>query len=219
MTVLKAEDLRGNELLNPDNYEIPEVFRRDIKGILVLEEHIKRRIERMAHDIYNEFSGMNPLVVPLLDGAAKFYGDLFTDRHYAFEIETEFLKVKSGYAEGTESTGIVEFPDPAQIQRIMEKLRGNDRGVLLVEDIVDTGRSVSLLRRHLIGQGVGEDRIALAALLNKPDRRLPEFEKLWIDFLGFVIPNEFVVGYGLDFEKGYRNLGDLCVLKEEVYGG
>ena len=171
----------------------------------------------MAHDIYEQFSGMNPLVVPLLDGAAKFYGDLFTNRHYAFEIETEFLKVKS--YEGTESTGRVEFPDPAQIERIMEKLRGNDRGILLVEDIVDTGRSVSLLREHLIREGVDADRIALVALLNKPDRRLPEFEELWIDFLGFVIPDLFVVGYGLDFNKGYRNLGDLCVLKPEVYEG
>jgi hypoxanthine phosphoribosyltransferase len=217
MTDLKAEDIRENKLLNPDNYEIPGVFRSDIEGILVLEEHIGRRIERMAHDIYEQFSGMNPLVVPLLDGAAKFYGDLFTNRHYAFEIETEFLKVKS--YEGTESTGRVEFPDPAQIERIMEKLRGNDRGILLVEDIVDTGRSVSLLREHLIREGVDADRIALVALLNKPDRRLPEFEELWIDFLGFVIPDLFVVGYGLDFNKGYRNLGDLCVLKPEVYEG
>jgi hypoxanthine phosphoribosyltransferase len=215
--IFKAEDLRENKLLNVDNYEIPEVFRDDIEGVLVLEEHIKRRIERMAHDIHSKFSGMNPLVVPLLDGAAKFYGDLFTDRHYAFQIETEFLKVESGYEQGTESTGVVKFPDPAQIERIMEKLSGNDRGILLVEDIVDTGRSVSLLREHLIENGVESDRISLAALLNKPSRRLPEFEDLWIDFLGFVIPDGFVVGYGMDFNKGYRNLGDLCVLKPKVY--
>jgi len=213
--ILKAEDLRENKFLNPGNYEIPEVFRSDIKGILILEGHIRRRIQRMASDLHDKFKDTNPLVVPLLDGAAKFYGDLFTDRRYAFPISIGFLKVKS--YEGTESSGRVEFPDPAQINRIMEKLEGNNRPVLLVEDIVNTGRSVSLLRKHLIEKGIKADRIFLVALLNKPNRRLSEFKDLWIDFLGFVIPDNFVVGYGLDFDGKFRNLGDICVLKPEVY--
>lgn len=174
-----------------------------IDHILISPEQITEKCKELGAQItkdYNE-AGAVPYVVGLLRGSVPFMAELM--RYLDMDIQIDFMDVSS-YS-GTQSTGHI---------RINKDLECNVEGmsILLVEDIVDTGRTLKEVKRTLLNKGAKEVRIV--TLLDKPDRRTVEVE---IDYVGFRIPDEFVVGYGLDYDQMYRNLPYIGVLKRCVY--
>lgn len=174
----------------------------DIEKVLVDEDVIVRRLEVMAERILNEFGSEEFVVVVILKGALVFTADLLRKMPVQLQIET--LNVAS-YHGGTESSGKVDFLD-----RVLPKVEG--KRVLLVDDILDTGRTLHEVAARLRDQGA--EVVRSCVLLSKEKERAEEVEA---DYVGFVIGDEFVVGYGLDYEGRYRNLPFIGVLKEEVF--
>jgi hypoxanthine phosphoribosyltransferase len=165
--------------------------------VLIDHATISRRISDMARAIEDDLQGETPILVGILKGSIHFLSDL--GRHLRIDAEIDFMQAKS-YA-GTESTGNV---------RILKDLDVDIAGrhVILVEDIIDTGLTISHLVSHLSIRSPKSLRVA--SLLSKPDARKVEIEA---DYLGFSIPNEFVVGYGLDFDERYRNLSYIAIYR------
>lgn len=175
----------------------------DIEKVLFTEEQIQTRIQELAGELNAQYADADvPLLVCILKGAVVFLSDLV--RHLNFRHEMDFMVVSS-YGSGTRSSGIV---------RILLDLETNIQGrhVIIVEDIVDTGHTLSYILRNLETRHPASIRIA--TLLNKPSRREIEIP---VDFVGFEIPDEFVLGFGLDYAEQYRNLPFIGVLKPEVY--
>jgi len=172
-----------------------------VDRILITEEEIIKRIRELGQTITKEYQSDAPLLVGLLKGSVPFLSELI--KHIDLDIEFDFMDVSS-YS-GTESTGEI---------RVVKDLDRSVRGVniLIVEDIVDTGRTLKTVKELLISKGA--QSVKVITLLDKPDRRVVDLES---DYVGFVIPNEFVIGYGLDFNQKYRNLPYIGVLKEECY--
>ena len=177
---------------------------QDIKKILVTEEEIIKRTDELAPQICEDYrkEGKLPLVVGLLKGSVPFLAELI--KHMDLDICFDFMDVSS--YEGTESIGDVKI-------NLDLHASVKDGSVLLVEDIVDTGRTLKEVKRMLKNKGASD--VKVVSLLDKPDRRVVEIEA---DYVGFVVPNEFVVGYGLDYNQKYRNLPYVGVLKDEIYG-
>lgn len=174
-----------------------------IAKVLLSEEQIKARIREMAEVLNREYADKNPLVVGVLKGVVIFYADMI--REFKFPCQMDFMWISS-YA-GTTSTG----------QMIVKKDVSADitgRHVLILEDIFDTGRSLDFTYHHLMSKNPAS--VKICTLLDKPERRDPAVT-VTADYTGFVIPNEFVVGYGLDFNEHYRNLPYVGVLKPEAY--
>ena len=174
-----------------------------IAEVLLTEEQIKTRIREMAEVLNREYAGKNPLVVGVLKGVVIFYADMI--RELKFPCQMDFMWISS-YA-GTNSTG----------QMVVKKDVSADvagRHVLILEDIFDTGRSLDFTYKHLVSKNAAS--VKICTLLDKPERRDPSVT-VKADYTGFVIPNKFVVGYGLDFNEGYRNLPYVGVLKPEAY--
>jgi hypoxanthine phosphoribosyltransferase len=167
--------------------------------VLLSEENIQARIKELGAQITQDYAGLNPLLVGVLKGACFFLSDLM--RAIDTRLSLEFMAISS-YGSSTRTSGEV---------RIMKDLDVpiEGRHILVVEDIVDTGLTLSYLLANLESRGAASVR--LAALLDKHDRRQREVK---IDYLGFQIPDEFVVGYGLDFAERYRNLPFIAVLKD-----
>ena len=176
---------------------------RDIDRILITEEQIRDRIEDLGEILTKEYAGKNPVVVGVLKGVVVFYADMIRKIRVPCQLDFMWL---SSYS-GTDSTGhtIVR-------QDLKTDIRG--RHVLILEDIFDTGNSLDFTVKHL--QSKNPASLKICTLLDKPDRRKPGIT-LQADFVGFTIPNEFVVGYGLDYDERYRNLPFIGVLKPEVY--
>lgn len=174
-----------------------------VKEILVSEEEIITRCKELGKQIKDDYENKNekPLLVGLLKGSVPFLAELM--KHIDMDIRFEFMDVSS--YEGTESIGDV---------KVNLDLNTSIKGVpvLLVEDIVDTGRTICEVKRLLMHKGASE--VKVVSLLDKPERRVVDIEA---DYVGFVIPNEFVIGYGLDFNQLYRNLPYVGVLKDEFY--
>ena len=170
---------------------------RAISETLIDEETLKRRITELGEEISNDYTGQDLLLVGVLKGAVFFMSDLM--RHLTVPCEIDFMAISS-YAGATESSGVV---------RILKDLDMNIEGrhVLVVEDIVDTGLTLSYLRRTLLQRR--PDSLEICALLTKPSRRQVELD---IKYLGFEVPDEFVIGYGIDYAGAYRNLPDIRVL-------
>jgi len=173
-----------------------------IKKILVEEEAIRKRVKELGREITEAYKGKDLIVVGILKGAVVFLSDL--TRAIEMPVMIDFMAVSS-YGKSSISTGEV---------RIMKDLDFSVEGkdVLIVEDIIDTGLTLNYLKDILTKRGASSVRIC--TLLDKPDRRTVGVH---IDFLGFEIPDEFVVGYGLDFNEMYRNFPFVGALKEEVY--
>jgi len=167
-------------------------------AILISEEQIAARIKEIGAQITRDYAGLNPLLIGGLKGACFFLSDLM--RAIDTRVSIEFMAISS-YGSSTRTSGEV---------RIMKDLDVpiEGRHILVVEDIVDTGLTLSYLLANLQSRGAAS--VKLAALLDKYDRRQREVN---IDYLGFPIPDEFVVGYGLDFAERYRNLPFIAVLK------
>lgn len=176
---------------------------KDVKKILVTEEEINQKCEELGKEITEHYSGYEepPLLVALLKGSVPFLAKLISK--IELDIEYDFMDVSS--YEGTESIGDVRI-----IKDLDRSVRG--RSILLVEDIVDTGKTISEVKKLLVNKGAVE--VKVVTLLDKPSRRVIEINA---EFVGFTIPNEFVIGFGLDYNEKYRNLGYVGVLKEELY--
>lgn len=178
-------------------------MRNDIQQILITEEQIQTRIEELGRVLSEEYAGKNPVIVGVLKGVVVFYADMI--RKINVPCEMDFLTVSS-YS-GTDSTGSIV---------VRQDLRSDIKGrhVLILEDIFDTGNSLSFVYEHLMSREPASIRIC--TLLDKPARRKPGVT-LKADYVGFTIEDQFVVGYGLDYNEYYRNLPFVGILKPEVY--
>ncbi|MBQ7817966.1 MAG: hypoxanthine phosphoribosyltransferase [Oscillospiraceae bacterium] len=176
---------------------------KDIAQILLTEEQIQTRIRELGEILTAEYAGKNPIVVGVLKGVVIFYADMI--RQIKVPCQMDFMRVSS--YKGTESTGKMVFGG-----KMSENIQG--RHVLILEDIFDTGNSLNFLYNHLIEKEPAS--LKICTLLDKPARRNPEVT-LKPDWVGFEIPNAFVVGYGLDYNDYYRNLPYIGVLKPEIY--
>lgn len=175
----------------------------DIEKVLLTEEQIEQRCKELAEQIEKDYEkeGNVPIIVGLLRGSVPFMAELM--KRFTFPCEIDFMSVSS--YDGTESIGDV------RIEKDMD-LSSKNRSVLVVEDIVDTGRTLKEVKKMFMNKGA-ED-VKIVSLLDKPSRRIVDIEA---DYVGFTVPNEFVVGYGLDFNQKYRNLPYIGVLKPEIY--
>ena len=174
----------------------------DVAKILLTEEQIQTRIAELGKELSAEYAGKNPLVVGVLKGVVVFYADMV--RKLEVPCQMDFMWISS-YA-GTQSSGMVVRKD------VSAEVKG--RHVLILEDIFDTGNSLDFTYKHLMSKEPAS--LKICTLLDKPERR-KEGITLQADYVGFTIPNEFVVGYGLDYNEGYRNLPYVGVLKPEIY--
>ena len=176
---------------------------KDIQRILLSEETIRRRVEEMGKLLTEEYAGKDPVVVGVLKGVVVFYADMV--RQIKVPCQMDFMWLSS-YS-GTNSTGEL-------IVRRDVSVDIKDRHVLILEDIYDTGTSLDFTYRHLMSKGPAS--LKICTLLDKPERRKPGIT-LKPDYVGFTIPNEFVVGYGLDYNEHFRNLPYVGILKPEAY--
>lgn len=175
---------------------------QDILKVLLSQEDIQRRVQELGDAIYDNFRDKDPMFVGVLNGCFIFMADLV--RASQMKSELEFISVSS-YQNGTRSTGVV------QITRDLQRdITG--RHIIVVEDILDSGNTLYFLKNYLLTKGAAS--ITIVTLLDKPARR----EKpIMADYVGFEVPDEFVVGYGLDYAQQYRNIPYIGVLKPEVY--
>ena len=175
----------------------------DLKDELLLtKEQIAQRVKEMGKQITEDFRGKDLTVICILKGAVVFFVDLI--REIDLPMTMDFMAISS-YGSATKSSGVVRI-----LKDLDKPINGKD--VLVIEDIVDSGMTLSFLRDNLLSRGAAS--LHIATLLDKPDRRRVP---LHVDYSGFIIPDEFVVGYGLDYNESYRNLPDVGVLKPEVY--
>lgn len=175
---------------------------KDIEKILVTEEELARVTKKLGEQITRDYSGKKLLIVGVLKGSIYFLTDL--SRHIDLPCHIDFVQASS-YGSGTVSSGEIEI-----IKDISEDLSGFD--VLLVEDILDTGRTLKHIHDMLSKRN--PESIAVVTLLDKPSRREVD---IYADYIGIDVPNAFVVGYGLDYDQYYRNLPYIGILKEEIY--
>lgn len=176
---------------------------QDIDHVLLSEKQIEQRSRELAAQIEKDYEERNvlPIVVGLLKGSVPFMAELI--KNFKRPIEIDFISVSS--YEGTESSGDI------RISKDMD-LSSKGKNVLIVEDIVDTGRTLKEVKQLFYNKGA-ED-VKIVALLDKPSRRTVDIHA---DYVGFEVPDEFVVGYGLDFNQKYRNLPYIGVLKPDLY--
>lgn len=174
----------------------------DLTEILITEEEIRTKIAELARRIETDFQGRDVLLVGVLKGAVMVMADLA--RELAIPVTMDWMAVSS-YGSGTESSGVVRI-----LKDLDTDLTG--RSVLIVEDIIDSGLTLSWLLANLNSRGPAS--IDICALLRKPDAARVDID---VKYVGFEIPNQFVVGYGLDYSEKYRNLRGVGILAPSVY--
>ncbi len=175
----------------------------DIEKVYYSEEQLKNIVERLGKQISEDYKDKNLLLVSVLKGSVVFMADLM--RAITVPCAIDFMCVSS-YADKAESSGVVKI-----IKDLDINLEGYD--LLIVEDILDSGKTLSSLRQLLLGRNPRS--IKICTLLDKPERRA--VKDIWADYSGAEVPDEFVVGYGLDYNEKYRNLPYIGVLKRSVY--
>ena len=175
---------------------------KDLERVLISKEQIEQRVKELGEAITRDYAGEEIVMVGILKGAVVFFADLA--RQIDLPLRMDFMAISS-YGNATKSTGVV---------RILKDLDKDVTGkhVIIVEDIVDSGMSLSFLVDNIQSRGVKSVKICV--LLDKPERRRTRVD---VDYRGFVIPDEFVVGYGLDYAENYRQLPEIGVLKPEIY--
>jgi len=176
---------------------------KDIKEVLLSEEQIQAKVKELAAQLSREYAGKDPVFVGVLKGVVIFFADMI--RNINIPCQIDFMWISS-YGSGTNSGTMNVKRD------VSADLKG--RHVVILEDIFDTGNSLDFTYKHLLSKEPAS--LKICTLLDKPERRNPAVT-LQPDYTGFVIPNEFVVGYGLDFNEHYRNLPYVGVLKPETY--
>jgi len=174
----------------------------DLTEELITEQQIKDKIAELSRQIEADYAGEKPLLVGVLRGAVMVMADLA--RELKLHIEMDWMAVSS-YGTGTQSSGVVRI-----LKDLDSDLHG--RKVLIVEDIIDSGLTLSWLKKNL--QSRGADSVEICALLRKPEAAKVQVD---VKYLGFDIPNAFVVGYGLDYAEKYRNLRGIGILAPHVY--
>lgn len=175
---------------------------QDIQRVLLTQDQIAEKVKQMGKQISKDYAGKNLILVGILKGSLVFMADLM--RAITIPVTIDFMMVSS-YGTNSKSTGHVKILKDLDYEV-------KDKDILFVEDIIDSGVTLSYL--HELMRLRGAEGVKLCTLLNKPDRRKVDIE---VDYCGFDIPDEFVVGYGLDFAERYRNLPYLGILKREVY--
>jgi hypoxanthine phosphoribosyltransferase len=179
----------------------PDFWRRDVEKVLFRESEIRGRVRELAAEIERDYAGRKLVIVALLNGTVLFLADLV--RHLNLPLRLDFMGVSS-YGSGTESGELV-FTKELRID-----VAGRD--VLLVDDILDTGKTLKRVKEKL--RELKPRSVRICVFLEKKARRA---EKVRAEYVGFQIPDLFVVGYGLDYNEGYRNLPFVGVLKPEIY--
>jgi hypoxanthine phosphoribosyltransferase len=174
----------------------------DLTEVLFTEDQIHAKLAELAREIERDYAGDRPLLVGVLKGAVMVMADLA--RELKMHIDMDWMAVSS-YGAGTKSSGVVRI-----LKDLDSDLTG--RRVLIVEDIIDSGLTLSWLKTNLESRGAAS--VEICALLRKPDAAKIEVD---VRYLGFDIPNDFVVGYGLDYDQSYRNLRSVAVLAPHVY--
>src|SRR6188508_773319 len=177
----------------------------DVGEVLVTEAQIQAKVRELGAAIASDLAGRQLTLVSVLKGSLPFMADLM--RAISLPVRIDLMEVSSYGGTATESSGLVRI-----LKDLSASIAGED--VLIVEDIIDTGLTLNYLIRYLRGKNPRTLRIC--TLLDKPARRLVEIP---VDYIGFQIPDQFVVGYGLDYGEVYRNLRFVGVLRPEVYGG
>ncbi len=180
------------------------MMENDIERTLFSEEELKRRVAEMGAQITRDYEGKKPVIISILRGSYIFMADL--TREIKIPCNVDFMAVSS-YGGGTSSSGQVKI-----LKDLSENIEGRD--VLVVEDILDSGNTLSYLLQLLKARKVAS--IKLCTLLDKPARRTKDVQA---DYVGFTVPDYFVVGYGLDYAEYYRNLPYIGILKPAVYEG
>lgn len=180
------------------------MYGKEIKKILLSKEVIAKRVAEIGEQISRDYEGEKITLVCTLRGACVFFADLMRAIHG--DVEIDFIAVSS-YGAGTKTSGEVKM-----VKDLSEPIK--DKNVIVVEDIIDTGVTLSYLKKLLLTRE--PKSLKICTLLDKPSRRKVKFEG---DYVGFEIENEFVVGYGLDYDQKMRHYPDVCILAPEVYGG
>lgn len=175
---------------------------QDILKVLYSEEQIKARVAEIGDVLFEEFQGRNPLFLGVLKGSFVFMADIV--RACQIKSDIEFIAVSS-YRNATSSSGVVQITHDLQ-----QDITG--REVVVIEDILDSGNTLYFLKNYFLTKGAKS--VTIVTLLDKPSRRTKPIKA---DYFGFEVPDEFVVGYGLDYAQQYRNLPYIGVLKPEVY--
>lgn len=189
--------------MSTSSAQIPSEFSNPNLEVLLPEQQIQSRIKELGAEITRDYAGRNPLLIGVLKGACFFMSDLL--RAIDTRLGIEFMAISS-YGSSTRTSGEVRI-----LKDLDVPVEGRD--LIVIEDIVDTGLTLSYLMANLKSRGAAS--VKLVALLDKHERREREVE---IDYLGFRIPDHFVVGYGLDFAERYRNLPFIAVLKNPDQG-
>lgn len=175
---------------------------QDIAKVLITKEEIAKRVSELGEQITKEFDGEELIVVCILRGSCIFFADLV--REIKLDVLLDFM-ILSSYGDGSSTSGQVSVK-----KDLSEDIKG--KNVLVVEDIIDSGNTIKRLKEILSERE--PKRLKICTLLDKPERREVDIKS---DYVGMNIPNEFVVGYGLDYAQKYRNLKDVCVLSPDVY--
>jgi len=179
----------------------PKNMMNDIQEILVSEEQLRSRIAEMGAQLSEEYAGKRPILVGILKGVVPFYAAMA--QAMTIPVQEDFMCVSS--YEGTQSTGTLTFRKDLDVD-----ITGRD--VLILEDILDTGRTLKKIKELLLSRG--PKSVKICTLLDKPEGRKVELDA---DYVGFTIPDAFVVGFGLDYDESYRNLPFVGIVKPEVY--
>ena len=178
------------------------MLEKDIKKVLISHDEIVAAAKKLGAQFTEDYHGKNPILVRVLKGSVPFMAELI--KHIDTHIELDFMIVSS-YHGGTSSSGVINIK-----KDVDQDVAGRD--ILFIEDIIDTGKTLKSLCEMFKDRNAAS--VKIATLLDKPEGRLVEIEA---DYTCFTIPNEFVVGYGLDYVENYRNLPYVGILKEEVY--
>ena len=174
----------------------------DIEKVIVSEEQLQSRLKEIARQIENDYKDQDLLLIGVLKGAVMVMADL--TRHINRHVEIDWMAVSS-YGSGTKSSGVVRI-----LKDLDRDITG--RNVLIIEDIVDTGLTLDWLSQNLKSRGAGS--VEIMTVLRKPDAAMVKVD---VRYVGFDIPKDFVIGYGLDFNEKYRNLPFIAVLAKHMY--
>lgn len=174
----------------------------DLESILLTRDQIHEAVKKLGEQITQDYAGKSPVLIGILKGAIVFYSDLM--REIDLPVINDFMAISS-YGKSTKTSGVVRI-----LKDLSMDITGHD--VIVVEDIVDSGRTLSHLKKILEARNA--ESIAIATLLDKPARREVDLE---VKYTCFEIPDTFAVGYGLDYAEKYRNLPDIGALKREIY--
>ena len=174
----------------------------DIKEVLFNEDELSDRVRQMGAKISNDYSGKELILIGVLKGSVIFMADLL--KEITIPCKMDFMAVSS-YGNSTETSGVVRI-----LKDLDFEIQGKD--ILIVEDIIDSGVTLKYLMKYLSGRK--PNSLEIVCLLNKPDRRKVDID---VKYLGYDVPDHFLVGYGLDYAEKYRNLPYVGILKEEIY--